>query len=328
MVLEINRSVETSGEKNLQCIRKLPRVQVLLATCNSMKFLPEQLFSILNQKHIEVNLLCSDDRSSDGTYEYLIEMAQQHKNIQVLAGFENFGSAGKNFYNLILNANFTDYEYIALADHDDIWIEDKLVSATKLLQETKTIAYSSSFIAFWNNGKKRYVNKAGRKVKYDFIFSSPGPGCTFVIDSRIMMRFRDYFLDHKIGNEIYFHDWLIYAWTKTMYPDGWIIDRRALILYRQHLTNVFGVNNGIKAIKKRIGLITNRWYNEEIEKILLFLIDTEYYDHIFELFRSNRLNFAIQSFQMRRKITESFAMFFLILFNFLDYKKIKVNCKK
>ena len=48
-----------------------PRVLVLLATFDGRPFLPEQLDSILDQVGVDVEVLISDDGSTDGPLEYL-----------------------------------------------------------------------------------------------------------------------------------------------------------------------------------------------------------------------------------------------------------------
>jgi rhamnosyltransferase len=302
-------------------------VQVLMATYNSIRYLDEQVESTLRQQGVKVNLLCSDDISTDGTFEYLNEKSKQVTNIHILPQ-QKFGSSGKNFYHLIINADYINNDFIAFSDHDDIWHDDKLLKAIELLKSENCIAYSSSFIAFWNDGRKQYINKAGRNVKFDFIFSSPGPGCTFVIDSKILSQFRNYLMNHPIGYEIVYHDWLIYAWVRSVYPCGWIIDSRSFIFYRQHSSNVIGVNKGYKAIRKRVSLISSNWYSEEIGKILKFLRDTDSFYLITKLFKKSRVGFAFNSFQMRRNKLDSFIMFFLIILNFVEQKKIRLSYKR
>ena len=44
-----------------------------------------------------------------------------------------FGTAGKNFYDLICTAPIDNYAYVAFADQDDVWSNQKLSAAIKLL---------------------------------------------------------------------------------------------------------------------------------------------------------------------------------------------------
>ena len=102
-------------------------VLVLLATHNGEKYILEQINSIYSQKNVNVDILISDDNSTDKTIELIEEL---HHNIRIIRG--KFGSAQKNFYNLINNAPL-NYDYYALSDQDDIWMDDKLVRAVEIL---------------------------------------------------------------------------------------------------------------------------------------------------------------------------------------------------
>jgi len=44
-----------------------PVVTVLLATCNGLPWIGEQVRSILEQEHVSVEIVVSDDMSTDGT---------------------------------------------------------------------------------------------------------------------------------------------------------------------------------------------------------------------------------------------------------------------
>ena len=47
------------------------KIAVLLASYNGVKYIKEQVDSILNQKEVDVTIFISDDLSTDGTLEYL-----------------------------------------------------------------------------------------------------------------------------------------------------------------------------------------------------------------------------------------------------------------
>ena len=46
-------------------------IEILLATYNGERFLPEQIESIINQSYTDYSILASDDNSSDCTLEIL-----------------------------------------------------------------------------------------------------------------------------------------------------------------------------------------------------------------------------------------------------------------
>jgi rhamnosyltransferase len=300
-----------------------PKVLVLLCTSNSLKYLEKQLETIFEQKDVNVTIMCSDDNSSDGTYEYLSQIQLIDKRLIVLPRLQKFGSAGKNFYNLILNADYKNYDFISFSDHDDIWKDNKLISAIDILNSGNYQAYSSSFDAFWDDGKKKYFSKVGKNVKFDYLFASPGPGCTFVTTSRSMLEFKNYFQKHQIGEDIFHHDWLVYAWFKCNFPNSWFIDKNSYIFYRQHYGNETGVNSGIKAFKKRFKLIINGWYFSEIKKVLLFLSDSPQFSDVNKLFSHGKFYILLNVKLLRRDLKGQLVLFILILFNIISIGEIK-----
>jgi len=303
----------------------VPRVLVLLCTSNSMRFLGIQLDSIFSQVKVDIRVLCSDDDSMDGTYEYLSNIQSADNRFILLPRLKKFGSAGKNFYNLVLNADYNNYDFICFADHDDIWLDNKIISAINVIKTGNYLAYSSSFDAFWGNGKKKYYSKVGSNAAFDYLFASPGPGCTFVMSATSMANFAEYFKKHPIGQDVFHHDWLVYAWYKCNYPNSWYIDKNSYINYRQHYGNETGVNSGFKAIMKRMILIKNGWYGSEIEKILKFLHDSNNYSRISSFFNRSKIYVLFHVASLRRDFSGQFTVFLLILFNIISLKNIKRN---
>ena len=93
-------------------------------------------------------------------------------------------------------------------DQDDLWHNNKLISAVGSLVNNKCDFYSSSFYAFWKNKKKIYVNKNPNQKKYDYIFQSPGPGSTFLITKEKFIYLQN-FINQSTTNieNIISHDW-------------------------------------------------------------------------------------------------------------------------
>jgi len=101
---------------------------VLLATFNGETYLIEQLNSIQNQSDIEVFVVASDDCSSDSTPQLLNDAHTENNQFIVLFS-QKLGSAAANFFRLLRDADFSNIDYVALSDQDDIWQADKLCHA-------------------------------------------------------------------------------------------------------------------------------------------------------------------------------------------------------
>ncbi|MBL1320400.1 MAG: glycosyltransferase [Methylophaga sp.] len=242
----------------------LPNVGVLLAAYNGVDFLDEQLESILKQKNVNITIFISVDLSSDNSYEWCCNYAEHYAQIRVLPYGERFGGAAPNFFRLIKDVDFSSFDYIALADQDDIWLEEKLITACTYIKKDDLAAYSSNVLAFWPDGREQLINKAQLQRQYDFLFEAAGPGCSYVFSSKQLLEFKEFLIQHadKI-KQVALHDWLIYAFYRSK-GFRWFIDPEYQLLYRQHDANQVGVNTGWSAIAKRLNLLRNGWYKKQV----------------------------------------------------------------
>lgn len=244
------------------------KVAVLMASFNGIAWLPDQLKSIMNQRDVEISLYVSDDFSQDGSFDYLQQLALQDKCINLLPRSAKFGAAGKNFYRLIQDVNISDYDYVAFADQDDIWNQDKLIRHISLMHKYGVDGVSSSVVAFWNNRKKKLINKSHPQRELDYLFESAGPGCTFLMTPWLVNELKRLLNDSSSNSrEVALHDWLAYAVCRAS-GRKWLIDPIPTVQYRQHTHNVIGANAGVKAKLSRIRKMSNGWYRREVLKVV------------------------------------------------------------
>jgi len=242
-------------------------VAVLMTAYQGMLYIEEQIRTVLAQKNAKVHVFLSVDQSSDATYSYCETLAASHAQVTLLPYGETFGGAAKNFFRLIQDVDFSGFDYVALADQDDIWLENKLDRAMTCLKAQNVDAYSSNVIAFWEDGRKKLIKKACPQTQFDFHFESAGPGCTFVLKQQGLQTFKVFMQTHQHEVEhVALHDWLIYAFYRT-HGLTWFIDDEAYMLYRQHDVNQVGSNAGFKAFLKRVKMVKSHWYRQEVTKI-------------------------------------------------------------
>lgn len=243
-------------------------VAVLLATFNGLRWLPEQVESILKQTEVNVLLFVSDDLSSDGTWAWFQELAATDKRVILLPRAQKFGSAAVNFYRLIVDANLAECDFIAFSDQDDIWKLDKLRRHIDVANKGGFDGVSSNVAAFWPDGKTISIVKSQSQRELDYIFGSAGPGCTYLMTPWLVSTLRDLLMDNNSGaNRVALHDWLVYAICRAA-GRRWYIDDMAMVRYRQHETNEFGANHGLRAKLSRLKRLTSGWYRSETTKIL------------------------------------------------------------
>jgi rhamnosyltransferase len=227
-----------------------PSVFVLLATHNGQSWITEQGQSILCQANVIPSVCVSDDNSTDNT---LAAIKKLISDLYILPPSSRpLGNACRNFIYLIESAEIHDCAYVALADQDDVWFEDKLYRAISLLDEEKADFYSSNVIAFWPDGRQRLICKSGPQRPFDFLFESSGPGCTFVMSRRAFIELQNWVRSNaeQLQN-LKVHDWLIYAFARQR-RFKWVIDSRPGMYYRQHERNQIGANIGVRAAWSRL----------------------------------------------------------------------------
>lgn len=99
-------------------------ISVALCTFNSVRFVEEQLISILDQELAVAEVVIGDDGSTDGTLDLISAVAARHVRGHVVRVAFTTASGG-------VTANFSRTlaactgDVIALADHDDVWDPNK-----------------------------------------------------------------------------------------------------------------------------------------------------------------------------------------------------------
>ncbi|WP_131782178.1 glycosyltransferase [Legionella gresilensis] len=276
---------------------------VLMAVYNGIKYLPKQIETILLQKDVRITLFISVDVSEDGSERWVDDLSSSDPRVIILPHGQKFGCAAKNFFRLIQDVDFSQFDYIAFADQDDEWYLDKLSRAATLLGTSSFKVYSSNVIAFWPNGKKKLVNKAQPQKKWDFIFESAGPGCTYVMTQQFALAFKKHLLNiDDLSQQISFHDWYCYAFARA-HHFKWFIDARPSMLYRQHVNNEMGVNAGLKAYYYRYKQIKNGWWLMQARTIanLVGLSESNFIKSWANRGRKGLIILALYAFQCRRK---------------------------
>jgi glycosyltransferase involved in cell wall biosynthesis len=113
------------------------KISIALATFNGAKYLAEQLDSIKRQSLQPIDLIISDDASSDDTAEIARRFARD-------AGFEvkvdvhpKLPGYNENFIRAIMQCKG---DVVALCDQDDVWAENKLEAAAAEFRDAAVMA--------------------------------------------------------------------------------------------------------------------------------------------------------------------------------------------
>ena len=245
-------------------------IEILLATYNGERFLPEQIESITSQSFKDYYILASDDNSSDCTFEILrsYESVLGEK-IKVVRS--NTRSAKENFYNLL---DMADAEYIALCDQDDFWESDKLEKSLKAIQrlekrygkEMPILVHSDLEIVDENlnsqnkkmselTGINEAIKYAKKESKYLYTISTEKSFSRYLVENNITgntVIINKALLDiYKRPKVSFMHDWWLGLIALTFGKVGFL--NECLVKYRQHESNELGAKNPLELrnIKKR-----------------------------------------------------------------------------
>ena len=201
-----------------------PLISVVLCTYNGADFLQEQIDSIINQTWKPIEIIISDDGSTDQTKEIILSY-KDHPQIQIFFQEKNLGP--------IKNVEFalrkTTGNFIAFSDQDDIWKPQKLETLYNAF-DNSLLVYSDSELV---NEKGETLNKRLSDLRYmysgtdskGFVFSNVVWGHAMMIKRELLQ----YAL--PIAENIPHDIWM--AYVATVHGGINYIDK-VLTFYRQH----------------------------------------------------------------------------------------------
>lgn len=218
------------------------KVCILMSTYNGEKYIKEQIETLLNQIGVEINILIRDDGSTDRTVEII--KGVQSKYITLIEG-NNLGFA-QSFWSLLKNDD--QFDYYAFCDQDDIWFNDKIISAIKVLDGYEGPAlYTSDVITVDENGciiSNNGFGVSGILNYKEALLKSILPGCTFVFNRKLKKQLEKY------EGFMISHDWTTYIIASAL--GEVFFDNISHIYYRIHENNTIGINSYWLNIKKKV----------------------------------------------------------------------------
>jgi rhamnosyltransferase len=240
---------------------------VLMATCNGGLHVAEQVSSVLCQEGAPLEIIIGEDNSTDNTVEVLAAI-DPAVNLRIIRYASSSGGAGQSFLRLMCDIDMTKFKFVAFCDQDDIWSPKKLARAITFLEERDADGYSSAVTAFWPDGREKVLDQNPRHTDIDFLFEGAGQGCTFVLRNELARQVQQFVREHRgLLGAIHYHDWLIYAVSRTL-GKRWAFDPEPSMRYRQHAGNDTGARGAFAGVRKRIGLISDGWYANQVRQMI------------------------------------------------------------
>ncbi len=207
------------------------KVKVLLSAYNGEKYIKEQMDSILQQTHQNIELYIRDDGSKDGTLQVL-KQYQDNPKVHVMAE-QNVGFI-KSFLALVVASG--DADYYAFADQDDVWLPEKISMALEMLEQEKQgqpLLYFSNYdfydgeMNFKENGKRPALTPSFHNAIVDCM--------TLGFNSVFNKKAHDMMVEH-LPKYSCGHDWWTYMLCSGL--GKVVFDERVTVKYRRHETNV------------------------------------------------------------------------------------------
>lgn len=226
-------------------------VLVLMSVYNGQAYIKQQVDSILSQKFVDVNILVRDDCSKDDTINILKEYNDDR--IEIVTG-QNQGFAESFSTLLKLASEKSNYDYYAFADQDDVWMDDKLISAIKILSEIEDsnipCGYcSNSTLVDTNLQFMRLMhNREIKLTKERALIQNIATGCTMLFNYAAVKCYVDY-----RPTKIVVHDYLMFL--ICIYIGRFVYDPESHIKYRQHSNNQIGSKSLFGRMKRRFAKI-------------------------------------------------------------------------
>lgn len=134
-------------------------VSVIMPTYNSAQWLSDSIDSVLNQTYKNLELIITDDCSTDGTHDILKAYEQKDSRLKIIYAEKNVG-AGHTRNRCIEHARG---RYIAFCDSDDRWMPTKLEKQLMFMQEKDCCMVFTSYITCDELGRNTGVIIAPRR---------------------------------------------------------------------------------------------------------------------------------------------------------------------
>lgn len=163
-----------------------PLVSVIIPCYNAERFVEQAVRSIIEQTYTNLEILCCDDCSTDGTYPILEKLAGEDNRIVLLQNEQNLQIVAT----LNKMIGLAKGKYIARMDADDISLPNRIGRQVEFLE--KNLDYGICGTRAWIiNEKNRKINKSRIPTKNEDIqifkdYDSPFFHPTVVIRSDIL----------------------------------------------------------------------------------------------------------------------------------------------
>ena len=164
------------------------RIVLVVPAYNSMKYIEQCMESVLNQSYDDYYVHAYDNESTDGTYEYLLELEKQHDHLKV----SQLPNIHPNSYREAFDAGFenTDADCLTFVSTDDYLDKDYVAKCMKIMSHDpeRIKCMQSGIVGIQNNmqvNKQIHLYKSMSEFKQQCMTRSPVNTPTVVYNTSI-----------------------------------------------------------------------------------------------------------------------------------------------
>jgi hypothetical protein len=218
-----------------RALSKVASVSVAMATFNGQSYLHEQLESIAHQTLLPVELVITDDGSTDATLQIVEEFARNAPfSVKLTCNEARLGYAD----NFMKAASLCTGDLIAFCDQDDVWMVQKLSVCSQLFADPEMLAVGHSAYVLLPGRKfgQRYPDYHKTRI-FEPASSNPlrYPWGFALVFRRTLLEIAP--SDYRPA-KVSAHDQWVWFLASSLGKTALVKD--ALTLYRQHPGNTFG----------------------------------------------------------------------------------------
>lgn len=151
--LELDSSIQAKDYSSKEKERVTnPKISVIMPLLNSMEYLEECLDSILNQTLADIEIICVDAGSTDGTIEFIEKYAQFDKRITLIhSDQKSYG------HQVNLGIQYARGEYMAIVESDDYILPNMYEVLYGIAQRIQVDFVKCDFSRFYGDKDHRTI---------------------------------------------------------------------------------------------------------------------------------------------------------------------------
>ncbi len=252
-----------------------PLVSVVVPTYNQEAYIAETLQSILNQTYTNLEIIVSDDGSTDRTQEIILWFTEIDSRIKPFFSSQNKGIP----YNFNRAFDACTGEWIAFFSGDDIMLPEKIAKQIDFVLKNPTVSFLMHEVELFDQATERtlYIHRDQKKLKIPRNTLDWALPTKWLFEKRHLsvlptstLAHRSYYLQSRYNERFRFkHELLFHIENHAKQPNAvWAVLPEVLSRYRVHSEN----------------FTNNKEYNSarEEEKFLIHAVVMEKYPQIFK----------------------------------------------